>query len=61
MVQREKGEKSECVCPQCFSTCGACLGVEINPLDREGLKRAISERSHFDTPDFLWDLYVKPE
>lgn len=55
MVQREKGENSECVCPQCFTNCAACLGNASGsrePLDREGLQWAMRLRELADQEDF---------
>ena len=38
MVQDEKGLDSRCICPQCFSTCSACMGTAGEPLDLESLR-----------------------
>ena len=38
MVQDEKGIHSRRICPQCFSTCSACMGTIGEPLDIESLK-----------------------
>ena len=38
MVQDEKGLESKCVCPQCFSSCSACMGTAGEPLDLESLR-----------------------
>lgn len=38
MVQDEKGVESRCICPQCFSTCSACMGTAGGPLDIESLR-----------------------
>ena len=38
MVQDEKGLQSRCICPQCFSTCSACMGTIGEPMRVEDLK-----------------------
>ncbi len=38
MVQEEKGLESKCICPQCFSSCSACMGTAGEPLDLESLR-----------------------
>lgn len=48
MVQDEKGILSRCICPNCFTTCNACLGTAQQPLDREGLRAMLIEREMHD-------------
>lgn len=38
MVNRERGLKSECVCPNCLFTCNACMGTEAVPLSHGELE-----------------------
>ena len=33
MVQDEKGLESRCICPNCFTTCNACMGTEQAPIE----------------------------
>lgn len=44
MVQREKGLSSECVCPECFLVCNACMGTAQGPMTPEGLVRTVLSR-----------------
>jgi len=48
MVQREKGLESQCVCPDCFATCSACMGTEQLPQQREGLELVAFLRERYD-------------
>lgn len=50
MVQREQGVESACVCPQCFSTCSACISpAGGSPLSKEDLKFALWMRQAQDS------------
>jgi len=48
MVQDEKGLGSRCICPECFTTCSACMGTPQEPAGREELKRLMLERERYD-------------
>lgn len=48
MVQDEKGLMSRCVCPQCFSTCSACMGTRQEPLTKESLELLLMQRERYD-------------
>lgn len=49
MVQDEKGLSSRCICPQCFSTCSACMGTIGEPLPLEDLKFVALMRESADS------------
>ena len=52
MVQDEKGLESRCICPQCFSTCSACMGTEQKPLEKTELFETLClMREHYDASD----------
>lgn len=57
MVQDEKGLMSRCICPQCFSTCSACMGTIGEPLDREALRAVALEREAQGDGDTRSDFY----
>ena len=44
MVQEERGLLSRCVCPNCFSTCSACMGTRQQPASREELAELLRLR-----------------
>ena len=44
MVQEERGLLSRCVCPNCFSTCSACMGTRQQPASREELAELLRRR-----------------
>lgn len=48
MVQDERGLESRCICPECFSTCSACMGTEQGPEHREGLELIAYLRERYD-------------
>lgn len=48
MVQDEKGILSRCICPECFSTCNACMGTRQTPMDPESLRFLLLQRERLD-------------
>ncbi len=48
MVQDEKGLGSRCICPECFTTCSACMGTPQKPADKEQLQYMMLERERYD-------------
>ncbi len=48
MVQDEKGLGSRCICPECFTTCNACMGTPQQPADKERLREMMLEREKYD-------------
>ena len=44
MVQDEKGLGSRCICPECFTTCSACMGTPQEPAGREIGRASCRER-----------------
>lgn len=62
MVQDEKGLNSRCICPQCFSTCSACMGTIGEPMSVESLRFVALEReaagsadTRTDYDDYGWE------
>ncbi|MEG1525607.1 MAG: hypothetical protein RRZ24_09400 [Clostridia bacterium] len=49
MVQDEKGTFSRCICPDCFTTCNACMGTSQQPLTRDGLQNLALQREQYDS------------
>jgi len=48
MVQDEKGLGSRCICPECFTTCSACMGTRQTPMDADSLKFMMLSREKYD-------------
>lgn len=48
MVQDEKGLFSRCICPNCLSTCNACMGTRQQPVSKEELKSILFARAMED-------------
>lgn len=48
MVQDEKGLSSRCICPNCFTTCSACMGTAQKPLSPTQLRSLALEREAYD-------------
>ena len=48
MVQDEKGIGSRCICPECFTTCNACMGTRQAPMDPDSLKFMMLARERYD-------------
>lgn len=48
MVQDEKGLESRCICPECFTTCSACMGTPQQPASPEELRALMRERERYD-------------
>lgn len=56
MVQDEKGLSSRCICPECFSTCSACMGTIGEPMDLESLRfTAMLRQAEGDGRSADWD------
>ena len=55
MVQDEKGLSSRCICPQCFTTCSACMGTGQAPMTSEQLRSVALEREAYDQTHDLDD------
>jgi len=48
MVQDEKGLGSRCICPECFTTCSACMGTRQKPMDSDSLRFMLLQRERYD-------------
>ena len=48
MVQDERGLESRCICPNCFSTCNACMGTEQSPVEGDRLEWIAMLRERYD-------------
>ena len=48
MVQDEKGLSSRCICPNCFTTCSACMGTAQKPMTPDQLRAVALEREKYD-------------
>lgn len=55
MVQDEKGLGSRCVCPECFTTCSACMGTQQKPMEPDQLKNMLMQRERYDAEHELDD------
>lgn len=48
MVQDEKGLFSRCICPNCLTTCSACMGTSQQPASLEELRMILAHRQRED-------------
>jgi hypothetical protein len=55
MVQDEKGLVSRCICPECFTTCSACMGTRQAPMPPNELKEMLLARERYDAEHELDD------
>lgn len=48
MVQDERGLESRCICPNCSTTCAACMGTEQAPVQSDRLELISMLRERYD-------------